>query len=146
MIKSNPNCSQAITCNIFTLDKESQYMIMNRSLHMKNRHGLCHFVTTNNSSSCWEVVPTRIWSESVYVCTYERICLMSPVSHEVASLKQRRSTGVIAVIWHRGCLCPPIRVLPQPSSAFNVIREDAHKQIHIDSRASHCVRPFLGTE
>lgn len=137
-LKSNPNCSQAITHNIFTLDKELQYMIMNQSLHVKRRHGLCHFVTTNNSSSCGEVVPTRIWPECL--CVHIQACMLDEPSFSWSGvIKTEKEHGVIAVIWHRGCLCPPIKVLPQPSSAFNVIREDVHRQIHIDSRASLCV-------
>lgn len=92
---------------------------------------LCH------NKQCFPVERLGPLISDLRVCTCKRACLMSPVSHEVVSLKQRRSIGVIAVIWHRGCTdCPPIKVLPQPSSALNVIREDIHKQIHIHSSPS----------
>lgn len=66
-IKSNPSCPQASTYNIFILNQELQYMIMKLSLHMKHRHGLCHFVTTNNPLPVERLGPLI---SDLGVCTY----------------------------------------------------------------------------
>lgn len=98
---------------------KSRITIMIWSLHMKHRHGLCHFVTTNNPLPV-ERLGQLISDLSMYMLA----CMLDePRFSWSADIKTEGAQG-----WMRwfGTGCINSFFLPQLSSALNVIREDTH--------------------